>query len=74
MDDFNGLTTTTGNAGSCWPFIGDYCQPSYPTTTTWITTAPVVPQDCSGDVHVFPCPHCDKCKCGKATVSKKAKR
>jgi hypothetical protein len=32
------------------------------------------PAFCSGDVHVFPCPHCDKCKCGKATVKRDAKK
>ena len=26
------------------------------------------PRECSGDVHVFPCPHCATCKCGKATL------
>ena len=31
----------------------------------------VTPTDCSGDVHVFPCPHCNKCKCGGATKAKK---
>lgn len=28
------------------------------------------PAECSAGVHVFPCPHCDKCKCGKATVKR----
>lgn len=27
---------------------------------------PVAQTECSGDIHVFPCPHCNKCKCGKA--------
>jgi hypothetical protein len=64
-----GLTTTTGTA--YWPYIGDYYQPAHPMTTGWITTIPAPPQECSGEVHIFPCPHCDKCKCGKATVSKR---
>ena len=32
------------------------------------------PTFCAGDVHVFPCPHCDKCKCGKATVKRNTVR
>ena len=28
------------------------------------------PKDCSGDVHVFPCPHCATCKCGQATMKR----
>ena len=39
--------------------------PSYPTVT--VTTTPQV---CAGEVHVFPCPHCKKCQCGKATVQR----
>lgn len=35
-----------------------------------VTQPPTV---CCDDVHVFPCPHCDKCKCGKATLKNKAK-
>lgn len=35
------------------------------------TTTPI--WACHGDVHYFPCPHCDKCKCGKATLKNKAK-
>jgi hypothetical protein len=44
-----------------WPYI------TYPSV---YVSAPV---ECSGDVHVFPCPHCDKCKCGAATVKRKKK-
>lgn len=38
-----------------WPYWGGYYQVVTPPTT------------CAGDVHVFPCPHCDRCKCGAAT-------
>lgn len=39
------------------------------------TPVPEPPRECSGDVHVFPCPHCDKCKCGGATkVQPKTRR
>lgn len=48
-----------------WP----YNSWPYPWVNTVITSPPT---DCFGDVHVFPCPHCDKCKCGGAT--KKAQR
>ncbi len=36
--------------------------------TPWqiVTAAPTV---CAGDVHVFPCPHCRRCRCGKAALS-----
>ena len=60
--------TTTGNAhivgngtGDAWPQTWPYYV-QYP---AYYQSAPT-PVECSGDVHVFPCPHCDKCKCGKA--------
>lgn len=28
------------------------------------------PAECSGDVHVFGCSHCETCKCGKAKVER----
>ena len=28
------------------------------------------PRECVGDLHVFPCPHCDSCKCGGAVKAK----
>lgn len=47
--------------------------PAYPFVYTYPTNLP--PQSCADDVHVFPCPHCDKCKCGAATVKRaKAKK
>lgn len=56
-----------------------YQPPYYPTIPTggygapWVVSQPA--QECSGDVHVFPCPHCDRCKCGAATVKRqKAKK
>jgi len=45
----------TGITGTVTPYIYHYNTP---------------PIECSGDVHVFPCPHCEKCKCGKATVKR----
>jgi len=62
--------TTSGNItiGSTdwWPYgQTGWIQPSisyYPYN--------VAPVECSGDVHVFPCPHCEKCKCGKATIKR----
>lgn len=37
----------------------------YPVTVT------EKPRECSGEVHVFPCPHCAKCKCGATTKVEK---
>lgn len=42
--------------------------------TQWPSHPPSPPTHCSGEVHVFLCPHCDKCKCGKATVKREVKR
>lgn len=54
----------------------DYGQYTWPYSNYWPSTWTVIesPRECSGDVHVFPCPHCDKCKCGKATVKAKARK
>jgi hypothetical protein len=38
----------------------------YPIQVQYVWTTPTV---CSGDVHVFPCPHCKTCKCGKAHLA-----
>ena len=74
------LTNTTGgsiqtgdNVGGYWPYTS-WPYTSYP--SVWVTpySYPVTPVECSGDVHVFPCPHCDKCKCGHATVKREKKR
>ncbi len=63
------LTTTNciDYGQSWWPFYGQpnvYIQPYQ----GW--SIPAVPTECSGDIHVFPCPHCDKCRCGKAMKTK----
>lgn len=43
-------------------------QPYQPPAQTWYVAPWIVatPTDCAGIAHVFPCPHCNKCKCGKA--------
>lgn len=69
------MTQTITTGGGYWAdgvwhaYFGDTVyQPYY-----WHVVEP--PRDCAGDVHVFPCPHCDKCKCGAATVKRgKAKK
>lgn len=84
MDDTTtGTMTTTvapltvGNV-SVWPNGDNWYYPygQYPYglgNYYWHTVTPVVPTQCSGEVHVFPCPHCDKCKCGGATKARKGK-
>lgn len=70
-------TITTGNitVGSVLPYV--YPQgwwngyPLYQNGYYYVTQAPT---ECCGDVHVFPCPHCEKCKCGAATVKRSKKR
>jgi hypothetical protein len=63
--------TTTSNCWIDYPYNpGGSAVPF--TTGYWHVSTP--PVECSGDVHVFPCPHCEKCKCGKATVKKDAKK
>jgi hypothetical protein len=65
----NDLIQTTTSGGTLmdhqlyryWP---------YQTTPTYYYST-ITPVECAGDTHVFPCPHCDKCKCGKATVRRK---
>lgn len=73
-------TTTSGNsltAGCVQMYPYDYpnhsggCIPNWWPQQYIYTT--VQPQICSGDVHVFPCPHCEKCKCGAATVKRSKK-
>lgn len=49
-----------------WP-SNHNCIP-YVQAPQWHVTLP--PQMCSGEVHVFPCPHCATCKCGAATVKR----
>lgn len=60
---------TGDSVGIGWP-IGDW-QPSnyspyYPSQTYYYQTV-IPPTDCYGEIHVFSCPRCAKCKCGKAT-------
>jgi hypothetical protein len=65
---YNG-TQTVGTGGvTIWPYVQQW-----PTQSSWVWSYPETPRECSGDVHVFPCPHCDKCKCGKASVKQKTK-
>lgn len=64
------ITTTGTSIGQTGDFplttgVSYYYWP-YP----WNTSPPT---ECSGDVHVFPCPHCDSCKCGGATKKHKGK-
>ena len=77
-DGFGGTGQMT--TGSIVP-LGDWWLPNTAPNTGnyYITTTPIPepPRECSGDVHVFPCPHCDTCKCGDAVKAKpkaKAKR
>ena len=59
MNDLNDYRIGFGQLdqiGTVWPA----------TTQSWQWLNPVEPTNCSGDIHVFPCPHCDKCKCGQA--------
>ena len=65
-------TITTGNCciGDYWPYTGNG---SYQNPSVYYYHTNVPPVECSGDVHVFPCPHCEKCKCGKATVKRERK-
>ena len=46
---------------------------SYPGPAVYYWPSPSVATQCGGEVHVFPCPHCDKCKCGGATKARKSK-
>lgn len=74
----DGATVNTGQL-TVYPSGSDMGEPWYPwpgfnngTAYWWPNYVTQPPVDCSGDVHVFPCPHCDKCKCGGATKAKKA--
>jgi hypothetical protein len=58
------------NIYQTWP-----CYPGYPSNpiyypVLWYQTPAQPPQECSGDVHVFPCAKCGECKCGKAKLAK----
>lgn len=56
-------TVTTGCTSDYWPT-------TWPNTSAFYYHTIEPPRECSGEVHVFPCPHCEKCKCGKATVKR----
>ena len=58
--------TTAGSFQNCYI---DWTPWQY-----WYIQAPTPPRECSGDVHVFPCPRCQRCKCGKATLEKGGER
>ena len=64
----NELMATVQNCQIDW---GPFRQGQIPYQQ--IQPFPNPPSLCFGDVHVFPCPHCEKCKCGKATVRRDAK-
>lgn len=68
LADYNsGTLTTTSN--NVYEPNNVYSIPYYYSLCNTPQTA------CSGEVHVFPCPHCEKCKCGQATVKRpKAKK
>jgi hypothetical protein len=62
--------TTVQPYGDFYPSTGNYY------ISPWAQTVIEPPRECSGDVHVFPCPHCDQCKCGgaKKIVAKDRKK
>ena len=62
--------TTTGNCVTYPLGNGGQTTLAYP----YYYYTNIAPTECSGDVHVFPCPHCEKCKCGKATVKRDKKK
>lgn len=64
--------TTTSNCWVDYPWNNGGISVTPLTTGYWHVVEP--PRECSGDVHVFPCPHCDNCKCGKATVKSSKKK
>ncbi len=52
-----------------WPDTVPYTQPvQWPVLIRY--DYPPQSRVCSGDVHVFPCAHCDRCQCGAATVTR----
>jgi hypothetical protein len=60
------LASGTASYGTTWWPFGPAYVPYYEPYVSWPWYVPVTPTECAGDVHVFPCPHCAKCKCGKA--------
>lgn len=55
--------TTTASTVTVDNSFGGYWNTGY-----WYPV--YAPTDCCGDIHVFPCPHCNRCKCGKARKDK----
>jgi hypothetical protein len=54
---------------------GDWYPGTYPYQPHWpsvgiATSVTPAQQSCSAETHVFPCPHCNTCKCGKATIER----
>lgn len=66
------MDNTLATSGTVYPWYPSGSAGSYPIVYYYHTVE--APEECSADVHVFPCPHCEKCKCGKATVKKDAKK
>lgn len=65
---------TVGNTWPGWPGwpgfpIDSWASPFYVSWPWYIT-----PNDCTGDIHVFPCPTCGTCKCGAATMRRATKK
>ena len=71
MSEMVDLVRQTITSAGCYdyPLTGGYISPPF-----YYYHVSTPPTECSGDVHVFPCPHCEKCKCGKASVKCEAKR
>lgn len=61
-------TTTTTTVGQ----TGDFPLTTGISYYYWPNS--IQPTECSGDMHVFPCPHCDHCKCGDAIKQAKPKQ
>ena len=75
LDNQLAQTITTGSAMPVydhWPWSPNSGTYQNPSVYYYHTVTP--PVECSGDVHVFPCPHCEKCKCGAATVKRGKKK
>lgn len=74
----NEMMVTTGGSLPMGSLTTDITtQPYWPYDTSnclWYSYPTAPPTVCLGDVHVFPCPHCDKCKCGAATVKRAKKK
>jgi hypothetical protein len=62
MLSVEGSWQAQAETGNC---VYPYTTYPYWTFPSWQAVT-VSPTECSGDIHVFPCPHCNKCKCGKA--------